>query len=59
MTQLFEVSGDWMNACGKGKTPKVFPVLCTQEKACVSIVTLALGNGQTWVVFDKIDGQMV
>jgi hypothetical protein len=55
----FEVSGDWLKACGFGDEAKVFPVIRTWMAGPLPFALLDMGNGRTWEVCTAWRGRFV
>lgn len=56
---MFEVSAQWMKACGYGDKAKVFPVLRTYECGGWCFADLDMGNGEVWIVNTEWRGRFV
>ena len=56
---FFEVSAEWMAACGKGNSAKVFPVVRSWMARHLPFVTLDMGNGHTWDVCAEWRGRFI
>lgn len=55
---LYEVSADWMLACGKGKVAKVFRVIRTYERGGWCFADLD-DDGREWTVNTEWRGRFV
>lgn len=59
MKGYFEVSADWMKACGKGDEAKAFPVIHSYMAGHLPFVDLDMGNGRTWTVCAEWRGRFI
>jgi ribosomal protein L37E len=61
--RMFEVSADWMKACGFGEEAKVYPVISEYERGGYLFAELDRGNyatlGTTWTVNTNWRGRFV
>ena len=55
----FEVSADWMKACGKGDAAASFPVVRTYMAGHLPFAVLDMGNGHTWEVCAAWRGRFI
>ena len=55
---LFEVSADWMKACGKGNEAKRFRVIRTWDAGLLAFAELD-DNGHPWTVNTEWRGKFV
>lgn len=57
---MFEVSAEWMKACGRGHEAKAFPVLRTWVTwNGVPFAALDLGDGTEWIVLTAWRGRFI
>lgn len=55
----FEVSADWMKACGYGDAATVFPVIRSYMAGHLPFAVLDMGNGRTWEVCAEWRGRFI
>jgi hypothetical protein len=55
----YEVSAEWMKACGRGDKAKVFPVLRINGNGNITAVVVDLGNGREWTLIAEWRGRFV
>lgn len=55
----FEVSAEWMKACGKGDEAKVFDVIRTYDRRLIPFADLDEGNGRVWTVITEWRGRFI
>lgn len=58
-TIWFEVSGEWLKACGYGDAAKAFPVLRSYDRGMMAFVDLDMGEGRVWTVNAEWRGRFV
>jgi hypothetical protein len=56
---MFEVSAEWMKACGYGDEAKAFPVIRTWDARLLPFAELDMGNGRTWDVCTEWRGRFI
>jgi hypothetical protein len=56
---MYEVSAEWMKACGKGDEAKVFRVIRSYEAGGWPFVVLDEGEGREWIVMAAWRGRYV
>ena len=56
---MFEVSADWMKACGMGEEAKAFPVIRSYDLRLVPFADLDLGGGRVFTVITSWRGRYV
>ncbi len=56
---MFEVSADWMKACGYGNEAKAFPVIRSWEVRLWPFVEVDMGNGRTWELNAEWRGRFI
>jgi hypothetical protein len=60
MTKFYEISAEWMNACGKGDKAKLVEVLsATNSHPHMTALTVDMGDGRTWTVIAEWRGRFV
>jgi hypothetical protein len=58
--RFYEISGQWMKACGKGDQPKVVRVIsASNNHPTMTALTVDMGDGHTWTVIAEWRGRFV
>lgn len=56
---FFEVSADWMKACGKGDKAKAFPVIRSWMAGHMPFVAVRLEDGRDWELNAEWRGRFI
>lgn len=55
---FYEISGDWMKACGRGSEPRIVPILeASNNHPTMTALTVDMGDGKTWTVIAEWRGR--